>query len=242
MLSHNELKLLKNLSRKKYREISGVYLIEGIKGVEEALHYAPEYVQFVIYSEPLPLQIPTGIKKYKLEEHQLQKISNLSTPPRVAAKMSMPKKSEFKLPFGTTFYLDDIRDPGNMGTIIRTSDWFGYTTLLLSNTCVDIYNPKVVQATMGSLHRVNIYKEGEDFVLSDIPIEYVRLATSMDGVDYSKVDKNRSAIVFIGNESNGISEGIKSQASEQITIPRRGLAESLNASISHAIIAAHFAS
>ncbi len=240
MLSNNELKLLKNLSRKKYRDLQKSYIIEGVHGVEEALKFAPQYVEYILYSEKLPFQIPDNFTSYEVPPHKIGQLSSLKTAPGVLVKMKMPPVKEFPFLSGMVYYLDDITNPGNMGTIIRTTDWFGGRVILLGSRCVDIYNPKVVQATMGSLHRVDFYTEGKDFSIKKLANDYPIFGSDMDGTEYKKYSPSQSGIMAIGNESHGLSSEVSKWTTEFVTIPRKGEAESLNAAISHAILSSHF--
>ena len=134
--------------------------------------------------------------------------------------------------------LDEIKDPGNMGTIIRTADWFGVKNIICSNECVDYYNPKVVQATMGSLCRVNIiYTELEEFINKNKAIK--TYAATLSGKPLSSFNKLKEGIILIGNESKGVKENLLKLVAEQITIPKQGEAESLNAAVACGIILSH---
>ena len=137
-----------------------------------------------------------------------------------------------------TLVLDTIQDPGNFGTIIRIADWFGITNIICSIGCADMYNTKVVQSTMGSLGRVNvIYTDLIDWLKdnNNVPI----LSASLQGYDIKSMGKLQEAILIIGNEANGISDGVMNLASKKITIPRLGGAESLNAAVATGIILSH---
>jgi TrmH family RNA methyltransferase len=134
--------------------------------------------------------------------------------------------------------LDDIQDPGNMGTIIRTADWFGVKNIICSNECVDFYNPKVVQASMGSLSRVNvIFRELAKFIVEnkDVPV----YAATLSGKNLSVFKNLKNGIILLGNESKGVNESLLKLATDQITIPKYGAAESLNAAVACGIILSH---
>jgi TrmH family RNA methyltransferase len=134
--------------------------------------------------------------------------------------------------------LDEIQDPGNMGTIIRTADWFGIKNIICSNECADCYNPKVVQASMGSLGRVNIiYTQLEEFIHENKGISIY--AATLTGKHLSSFTKLKEGIILIGNESKGVKENLLRLAAEQITIPKYGEAESLNAGVAAGIILSH---
>jgi len=133
--------------------------------------------------------------------------------------------------------LDDIQDPGNLGTIIRNADWFGIENIICSENCVDCYNPKVVQSTMGSLSRVNIvYTDLISFIKKKVGISLY--AAALSGTSIYKIEKIKEAFILIGNESKGVHEDILKLATHKITIPKYGHAESLNAAVASGIILA----
>ncbi len=240
MLSNNELKILKKLGQKKYRNAESAYLIEGFHGVQEALHAVPHLIEYILHVPGIKFSTTKSVQFYELPEHKIASVSQLKNPSGVIAKMNMPIKTPMKPNENVTFYLDNIKDPGNLGTIIRTCDWFGWEQLLLSSECVDEYNPKVVQASMGSIHRVSIYHEETDYLLEDLAATHTIIGTSMDGDDFRKFTPPMGSIIVIGSESHGMSPKSRELAGAVIGIPRSGGAESLNASISHAIFCAQY--
>lgn len=183
----------------------------------------------------------------EVSEKELGRISALKTPNQVLATVQIPENisPEITTLNDLVLMLDDIRDPGNMGTIIRTADWFGIKQIICSNTCVDIYNPKVVQATMGSLFRVKVYYTNLKEFLDKLPKDHPVYGTMLEGesIYYSKLEK--SGTIIIGNESRGISKDLIPLISNKITIPNYSFkstdsAESLNASTATAIVCAEF--
>ena len=179
---------------------------------------------------------------FEIDEIQLQKISFLKTPNKVIAVFE--KRPENKIPeihHKLTVLLDDIHDPGNLGTIIRISDWFGIENIICSPDCVDCYNPKVVQATMGSLARVNItYNSLTDFIERNAAVPVY--AASLTGVPVQEFKNITEGLILIGNESKGINVVLKKMATKKITIPKYGHAESLNAAVAAGIILSHLRS
>lgn len=164
----------------------------------------------------------------------MKKVSSLQTPTEVMAIFSMPEnvREEKK---GWVIALDDIRDPGNLGTIIRIADWFGFSAVVCSGGCADPFNPKTVQASMGSLARVPVWETDLSAYFehnSQLPV----YAASLDGKPYAGVTFPESGILLIGNEGKGISRDLLDKATLQVTIPRIGKAESLNAAVATAII------
>lgn len=194
-----------------------------------------------------------GISGFDVSEEELKKISSLATPNEVLAVAEIPeRKLDIEsLKDELTLVLDDIQDPGNMGTIIRVADWFGIENIICSINTVDCYNPKVVQATMGSIARVNVFYEDISNVINGIKDQikagFRIFGAVLDGDNiYSKKLSNKGFVV-IGNESKGISANIVSLLTDRITIPnyahykdRGGEVESLNAAIAAAIICAEF--
>ncbi len=240
MVSNNELKLLKNLSQKKYRDKENAYLIEGLHGVEEAIKSAPELIEYILYSEGMSRPSTDRIKTYELPSHKLDKVSVLKTSPGVVAKMHKPQTTALPDIQGLVFYLDHISNPGNLGTIIRTTDWFGGGMLLLSEGCSDVYNPKTVQASMGSIHRVRCYIETHSYSLTEQAQKCAVLAADMQGHHYRDTQIQVPTIIALGSESHGVSEAVLAHSSDKISIPASGQAESLNVAITHGILTAHF--
>ena len=211
MLSKSDTKYIQSLHLKKYRDASHNFIAEGSKvvldllqcnllacqhifGLEEWLHANEPFVR-KYYSEPLQVVLP----------HELEKISALHTPNQVLAVFEKPAPAPVMLKGHISLVLDDIQDPGNMGTIIRIADWFGVTNIICSVHCADIYNPKVVQSTMGSLGRVNIiYANLSDWLAQNntVPV----YAAALDGKNLIQEKRIQEGILIIGNESKGISE------------------------------------
>ncbi len=242
MLGKAQIKYIQSLRQKKIRHTEQAYIVEGEKIVGE-------YIQFnhplkSIYATRLWIrENEDHIQRKKLHvvevnEKELKKISTLTTPNKVLAVAEMNSGKKPDLISGFHIALENIQDPGNMGTIIRTADWFGVDSILCSENCVDIYNPKVVQSAMGSLLRVKIY-----FVSLSEVLNATRLPTyaaTLEGKSIVRQELPEDAILLIGNESQGISESILELVKNRVTIPRVGGAESLNASIAAAVLMAYF--
>ncbi len=181
-------------------------------------------------------KLSQNIKLYEISQTELSKISTLSTPQALLAIIKIPESEELttkSLKGSFSLALDNIQDPGNLGTIIRTADWFGLKYLICSTDTVDVYNPKVVQASMGSLARVKvIYTDLEDFLKNtELPI----FGALLDGRSVYKTDFGNEGILLLGNEGNGISNDLLKLITFPVTIPRFGRAESLNVAISASI-------
>ena len=238
MVSKNQIKLIISLQQKKFRNQHKMFFVEGEKGIRELLHSNFQLEQ--IYSI-IPVFDEIENNKFTLiSESELKKISALVTPNVCLAVFKIHEHKECN-DKGLILALDSIRDPGNLGTIIRLCDWFGIAQLVCSQETVDVYNPKVVQATMGSLARVNIsYVNLEDFIAqSKLPV----FGTFMDGQNIYKTNCPKEGIIIMGNEANGISESIEKQVKNRISIPRFGAfqqTESLNVATATAIILSEF--
>lgn len=238
MLTKNQIKYITQLKQKKYRDLNNVFVAEGFKVINELLQSNLKLIQ--IYTNST-LDFKIG-KEYvtEISTDELKKISSLTTPNECLAlfEMMTPKQPHNK---GLKVALDNVRDPGNFGTIIRLCDWFGIDDLICSKETVDMYNPKVVQATMGSLTRVNIhYTDLSTFLQNTKEPIY---GTFMDGANIYKTDLLTDGIIVMGNEANGISTEIARLVTSKIAIPRFGKlqqTESLNVATATAIILSEF--
>lgn len=238
MVSKNQIKLITSLQQKKYRKQEQLFFAEGVKVVQELLNSNFELQD--LFTTKQDFLTVSKNKVHAISDSELKKISALSTPNTCLAVFKIPKEKEI-IEKGLIVVLDDVRDPGNLGTIIRLCDWFGVETLFCSEESVDIYNPKVVQATMGSISRVNVvYGNLETFLMkTKLPV----FGTFMDGKNIYQEALPKEGIIVMGNEANGISEAIEKLVSERIAIPRFGdlqVTESLNVATATAIILSEF--
>jgi TrmH family RNA methyltransferase len=184
-------------------------------------------------------KLPANINLFEVKNAELDKISTLQTPQGFLALIHIPKNKELALTTlknQFTLVLDGIQDPGNMGTIIRTADWFGFKNIICSADCVEVFNPKTVQATMGSLARINIYEADLPAFLekNTIPV----FGALLDGESIYKTQWGTEGLVILGNEGKGISAEVIKKINKPVTIPRIGEAESLNVAVSAAIFCA----
>jgi TrmH family RNA methyltransferase len=242
MLSKLKVKYIQSLGQKKFRDEHNVFVAEGPKTVLDLAKESSLRIQ-AIYA------LPEWLSEYRkafgsteiveLSEMELEKISLLKTPNEVLAIVEKPLMREIdQEDEGIILALDSIQDPGNLGTIIRIADWFGVKNIVCNEGCADIYNPKVVQATMGSIARVNCFYT--DLAIWLQQNEKLRVyATVLDGQPITKMNKISSGIILVGNESRGISGEILERANVRITIPKLGGAESLNAAVATGIILSH---
>ena len=239
MLSKSQISLLTSLQHKKFRREYGYFMVEGYKSVTEFINSA--YQVDTIYHTPTLapklLNLSRKINFQEISLNELEKISTLKTPQEVIGLVKIPiwpvlNYNSLKQKF--SLVLDSIQDPGNMGTIIRTADWFGIHDIICSEDTVDVYNPKVVQATMGSLARVNVHYVN---LLEVLPqIELPVFGAMLNGENVYNADFGSEGLLVMGNEGNGISPGIERLINTAITIPRAGNAESLNVAIATAIL------
>ncbi len=238
MVSKNQIKLITSLQQKKYRKQEQLFFAEGVKVVQELLNSNFE-LQDLFTTKQDFLTVPKN-KVHAISEAELKKISALTTPNTCLAVFKIPKAKEM-VEKGLIVALDDVRDPGNLGTIIRLCDWFGIETLFCSEESVDIYNPKVVQATMGSISRVNVVYGNLETFLSQTKLPV--FGTFMDGNNIYQEELPKEGIIIMGNEANGISTSVEKLVSDRIAIPRFGnlqVTESLNVATATAIILSEF--
>lgn len=238
MVSKNQIKLITSLQQKKYRQIHQLFIAEGVKVIQELLQ--SNFVLEHLYETEFLFNEVNLSKKTQISESDLKKISCLSTPNNCLAIFRIPVSKEIKKN-GLIVALDDVRDPGNFGTIIRLCDWFGIKQLVCTEQTVDLYNPKVIQATMGSISRVTIsYVNLKDFLKSTaLPI----FGTFMDGKNVYQETLPEEGILLLGNEANGISKPMEELVTNKISIPRFGdlqQTESLNVATATAIFLSEF--
>ncbi|MDP3311748.1 RNA methyltransferase [Lutibacter sp.] len=236
-LSKNQLKLIKSLSQKKYRVKTQLFIVEGSKGVAEFLNSNFELEQLFCVDDS---SYKSYEKVQQISENELNKISSLSNPNNVLALFKIPSENRPENK-GLILALDEINDPGNLGAIIRLCDWFGITSLICSTNTVDCYNTKVVQASMGSLKRVNVFYTDLHEYLSNCKLPIY--GAMLEGENVHKVTFPKNAVLIMGNEANGICDTIIQKLTHKITIPRFGnlkQTESLNVATATAILLSEF--
>ncbi len=238
MLSKSHISLLQSLQHKKFRREHGLFLVEGYKSVSEFVNssYQVETVYYTPAIAPKVLKLSQKINFQEISSGTLEKISALKTPANIIAVIKIPQWPVLNynmLNKKFSILLDGIQDPGNMGAVIRTADWFGIEHIICSEDSVDVYNPKVVQATMGSLARVNVHYTNLPAVLSQIKLPV--FGALLDGENIYHTNFGTEGLIVMGNEGNGLSPGVKQLVSKAVTIPRAGHAESLNVAIATAI-------
>lgn len=230
MLTKNQIKLIRSLSLKKNRQKHGLFIVEGEKLVNEVLSSDWEVEGIYATKEWL------GENATIISNNDLSRISSLKTPNKVVAVVKI-KKGSLDITSNTVLALDGVKDPGNLGTIIRLADWFGVEDIICSDDCVDYLNPKVVQSSMGSFTRVNIHYTSLLDAFKKYS-DYKLFMTVLNGTPLSEMTNADKKIVVMGSESKGISNKILELTSDKITIPKSksSKAESLNVSVAAAII------
>jgi TrmH family RNA methyltransferase len=235
MVTKSELKYIQSLSDKKVRLETGCFIAEGVKLVGEMI--AAGYPLKAVYALDSWESPDPSIEVNRIEAFELEKMSLLQTPNQVLAVAVMPQNKEvLNLAGPLTIVLDGIQDPGNMGTIIRSADWFGITQIVASEDTVDVYNPKVIGATMGSFMRVSVvYKNLEEWIPSvKLPV----YGALLEGENVFTTKTPNGGLLVIGSEGKGIRENIIDFITHPVTIPKIGDAESLNAGVAAGIIVA----
>ncbi|GGD24907.1 TrmH family RNA methyltransferase [Hyunsoonleella pacifica] len=236
MLSKNQIKLINRLGQKKYRLAEGYFVAEGVKTIRELLQ--SHFKLHQLYTTE-SFNIDAKIENL-ISEVDLKRISFLKTPNKALAVFYIPKPKPITHK-GLIVALDDVRDPGNLGTIIRLCDWFGIKDLVCSKQTVDCYNPKVLQATMGSISRVNVSYVDLNMFLNDTRLPVFGAFMAGDNVYNATLPKE--GILVMGNEANGISKVIESTITKPLAIPRFGkiqATESLNVATATAILLSEF--
>ncbi len=242
MITKNQVKYIQSLGQKKSRDIENHFIAEGPKLVNELLTAENCRIHQLFALKGWINENPNAgnhTEVIELSDAELEKISQLTTPNQVLAVIEkLQWKNDPEMKGNISLALDTIQDPGNMGTIVRLADWFGIKNIFCSADCADVYSPKVVQASMGSISRVRVeYTDILSWLIenNDVCI----YAAVLDGRDITKMEKINEGIIVIGNESKGINAEILKLANVQITIPGKGEAESLNAAVATGIILSH---
>ncbi len=253
-LSQNHAKYLRSLLHKKYRDSEQKYLVEGVRLCNEALSAEAPVREFIIARDKLSQELPgrllerakhLGIPVFVAEERDFHSIADTESPQGVACVMKKkpaPAQDWYLRESTLLVGLEAIRDPGNLGTIIRTADWFGIDGMLLNNDTVDVYNPKVVRASMGSIFRMRI---SEQVVFTKKVPEFKKAGFSLSGtiggggMPLQELKRAGRQLVLIGSEANGLDSASLELADMKVTIPKVGAGESLNAAIAAGIILYH---
>lgn len=249
MITRQQIKYIRSLHQKKFRDVYNCFLAEGLKIVKEAITNPFYVVDLIVYTPQTRSELNFNLlkentKTIEITSKEFSRISGQKTPQEVLAVLRMNKQypSLTKITGSIVLALDRIQDPGNLGTILRLADWFGVEDILCSEDCVDCYNPKVIQASMGAFLRVNLQygKLVEMLIYLKEKQHYRILGTALTGESIYNETYSKKTVIVLGNESNGISESITAVTDNQIMIPnysiRNEKTESLNVSVAAAII------
>ncbi len=245
MLSATQIKFVKSLHQKKFRDLNNLFLVEGEKMVSElpkSLLVVEAIFATIGWMEANPGLFPGKAPIHIATKRDLERITTLKTPPAVLAVVKMPIVNyDFGASTGhPTLVLDKIQDPGNLGTIIRTADWFGIKEVVCSKETADLYNPKAIQATMGSFARMNVQYRNLPEFLRGVEGQKSIFGATLKGDPIGHIKPASGSILVIGNESKGISEEVMNFLTNEVTIPGGGMksAESLNAAVAAGILMA----
>jgi RNA methyltransferase, TrmH family len=239
MLSKARIKFIKSLQLKKYRKQEQCFTVQGEKSVLEVINSSFQ-VQELFATADFAERNKPALDRFTgtiilVTENELALVGEYSTNDAALAIVEMPGNNSFEIrPDEFALMLDDIRDPGNLGTIIRTADWYGITKIIASEETADVYNSKVIQSSMGSFTRTQIFSTNLSSYLqrNKQPV----YGTFLTGDDVHKLTFSSGGIIVIGNEANGISAEVEKFVTQRITIPQYGKAESLNAAIATAVV------
>ena len=240
MLTKNTIKQIASLRQQKFRKELGLFVVEGRKMVEELLHSHFETVGLYA-TEAFLANYPSFADAEIASEVQMQQMSGQDTPPGILAVVRIPEQGDIKTSSRFVLALDGIANPGNMGTLIRTAEWFGISDVVCSNDCVELWNPKTVQATMGSLLRVKVWKTGLPVFLQKAKGEGKAVyGALLNGENLFQMPTKPEGVIVIGSESHGIRPEVLPCITHPVTIPRVGgsATESLNAAVAGGIIIA----
>lgn len=234
-LSKAEISQLRSLRLKKNREEAGRFVVEGPKVIAELLAAGHEFEAIYATMEWEP---PVGVSPTIITAIEMNRISHYPSPSEILAVGAI-ERSELapdEVSSGFTLALDGIQDPGNVGTLLRIADWFGFDRVLLSPDCADLFSQKVINASMGSFARVRCITTdlGETLVAATVPV----LGCDLDGTPIDQIETPAAAVVVIGSEGRGLSPAVIDRLTDRVTIPRIGQAESLNAAVAAGIICA----
>jgi len=238
LVTKSQVKYIQSLGHKKFRDAEAVFVAEGPKIVEELLRVAGIRCRqvYALKEWISAMDMPEDVPVQSVNEAELERLSGLSTPNRVLALFEKPSFNT-----GITVVLDGIQDPGNLGTIIRIADWFGISRVLCAGDSADAFSAKAIQSTMGSIGRVQVIYDDPEGIMQQYPGLPVYAAV-LGGRDLYGMQRTGKGWLVIGNESRGIRPGLLELATDRITIPGSGRAESLNAAVATGIILAHLAS
>ncbi len=243
MLVKSQAKYIQSLSQKKFRDEEKAFVAEGPKIINELLGASNVELlhlyalrDWINSNEASNASLP-AVKITEIKQNELERLSFMQTPNQVLAVFKKPSFGKPSFENKVTILLDGIQDPGNLGTIVRTADWFGIENIICSKESADVFNPKTVQSTMGSIARVQVvYEDLKEFI--DTHAGITLYATSLEGKNLFEINTVNEGFILIGNESKGVHQDLLELAGLRITIPKNGKAESLNAAVAAGIVLA----
>ena len=243
MLSKAKIKYIRSLEQKKHRQQERLFVAEGPKVVGDLLRVAP--ARLIVHTSAWKEYGSENTERIEVTEEELRKISFLQHPQDVLALFPMFKETApYPSHTSLAIALDGVQDPGNLGTIIRIADWFGVSQIYCSRDTADVYNPKVIQATMGSIARVQVSYTELNKLIDSLPDEYPLYGTLLDGNSIYEEPLSEGGLIIMGNEGNGISSKIRAKINHQLLISNypegHKTADSLNVAIATAIVCNEF--
>ena len=242
MISKNQIKFIRQLEQKKFRHREGLFVAEGTKVVGDLLKAG--YIPHSLYATPDWIASHSVAEATEVTDDELTRLSFQQHPQQVLALFPIPEPADLSpLTSHLSLLLDGVQDPGNLGTIIRIADWFGISNIICSEDTVDAYNPKVVQATMGSIARVNIIYTNLLELLDGLPADFPVYGTLLDGENIYAQELTPHGLIIMGNEGNGISDAVRQRVNRRLLIPdfhNGDTADSLNVAIATAITCSEF--
>ncbi len=242
MISRNKQKLIKSLQIKKYRKLHQMFLVEGAINVKELLESDFKIEHLFVTShffEENESIIKSSFANFEYaDEKELTEAGTLESNNAALAIVKMKEERPLKVNKGEfILILDEVRDPGNLGTLIRIADWYGISKIICSEQCAEHYNPKVISATKGSFIRVNMYYCDLQIYLKELNIAGIKVfGAFLNGDNIHKVNFPETGAILLGNEASGINKELEGYVTDKITIPRFGGAESLNVAVASAVI------
>ena len=242
MISKNQIKFIRQLEQKKFRHREGLFVAEGTKVVGDLLKAG--YIPHSLYATSEWTASHSVAEATEVTDDELTRLSFQQHPQQVLALFPIPEPADLSpLTSHLSLLLDGVQDPGNLGTIIRIADWFGISNIICSEDTVDAYNPKVVQATMGSIARVNIIYTNLLELLDGLPADFPVYGTLLDGENIYTQELTPHGLIIMGNEGNGISDAVRQRVNRRLLIPdfhNGDTADSLNVAIATAITCSEF--
>ncbi len=242
-LTKNEIKFIKSLHLKKNRTDQKLFIVEGVKLINELLIQDKFDIHTLYHTKDFNLKtLKSSIKCIEVSVKDLERISNFKTPNKVLAVVKQVANQNINYNENNlVLLLDDVSDPGNLGTIIRTADWFGVTQIIASKNTVECFNPKVIQASMGAIYRMNYFVEDlKDIIPKFKAQKFDILAAVIDGDNIFELNMPSKSVLVMGSESHGVSNEILSMVTQKISIPKFGQTESLNVAMATGIILAEY--